>query len=198
MAGFSDTKLDSIVIKDVENMSTLAPTEASFKSFKVSNSDDQARGEFRTEYYADGIVASNVIAYNYLSGSPTYAVLGVGVNSSGTQFLISSKDISSNIANLGFPSGKTQSFNIGASGTGYVAPANGWFNLNIQIYGNNTWLCMIVGGIKVFQWCSSNEQEAGLCVPIRKGDTCYIHYNTSIALQSWNYGLLFIYSQADS
>ena len=102
------------------------------------------------------------------------------------------------VSGLGMPSSRHIDLTIGASGTSYTAPANGWFYLNVIMNGSNTFVLFsnsTSSYMKAFQWCSSGKQETGIDLPVKKGDVVSLEYNTTISYESWTNGFRFIYAK---
>ena len=102
------------------------------------------------------------------------------------------------VSGLGMPSSKHIDLTIGASDTVYTAPANGWFSLNVIMNGSNTFVLFAnrtISYMKAFQWCSSDKQETGIYLPVKKGDVVSLEYNTTISYESWTVGFRFIYAE---
>lgn len=96
------------------------------------------------------------------------------------------------------PSNNHIDLTIGASGTFYTAPANGWFSLNVIMNGSNTFVLFYNSTdsyMKAFQWCSSDKQETGIYLPVKKGDAVSLAYNTTISYESFTEGFRFIYAE---
>lgn len=90
--------------------------------------------------------------------------------------------------------------NIGATGSLYAAPANGWFILDANVQGANTFVMLSNQSksyFKTFFWCNSGEQEAGIYIPAEKGDVIVLTYSTTINIQSYNIGFRFYYAKGE-
>ena len=102
------------------------------------------------------------------------------------------KSDKSEVSGWGMPSGKYIDLTLGASGTRYTAPANGWFALRKTASANGQYL--YVGGK-----CSSSIPYGLLgggsfvYVPVSKGDTVDITYNLGGATTYFR----FIYAQGE-
>ena len=78
----------------------------------------------------------------------------------------------------GFPINNSDSLTLGASGTSYVAPADGYFALRKLSSGSNQNIRMFSTGSiasSVISYASGNNLEA--FVPIKKGNSCAIYYS---------------------
>lgn len=81
---------------------------------------------------------------------------------------------------IGFPSSRYEDLTLGASGTTYTAPANGWFTINkhgtsgqIAAFDNRdagdvTWIA-----------CLSIETDCRISCPAKKGDNVVLWYTAS-------------------
>lgn len=95
-------------------------------------------------------------------------------------------------AKASMPSSKYIDLTLGASGTEYTAPANGYFNLSKN--GNtNQYIYITVGHLQQISRNTANGAEATIFTPIRKGDKCKISYT---ATGSTNY-FRFIYAEGE-
>lgn len=80
---------------------------------------------------------------------------------------------------LAMPSGRYIDLTLGASGSSYTAPANGWFRITKKAGGNNQLVQLSTGNVDVVSQTSYTGQTVSCFVPVRKGDTCYCWYNAS-------------------
>ena len=108
------------------------------------------------------------------------------------------------LSSLPLPSNKYTSLSLGASGSTYTAPANGWFACDFGLKQTSAsgivWAKMInqsagyVGDLKFFT--NSTEFEYMATLPVKKGDVISIQYQApSVYVASWEYGLRFIYAE---
>ena len=102
------------------------------------------------------------------------------------------KDVSTNISNtgksyiagMGMPSNKYIDLTLGASGTEYVAPANGWFYIDKLQSGYENVLALaypeMVNGAYIFSSylrCVGNGYSQQLSIPVRKGQPVKCNYD---------------------
>ncbi len=98
------------------------------------------------------------------------------INASGV--LIRVADLSdSYISGLGMPSWRYIDLTLGASGTQYTAPANGWFYLKKQANGNNQNLSLQAGTMQVDSYAPSSGSYCGLYMPVKKDTSCSVIYS---------------------
>lgn len=107
----------------------------------------------------------------------------------------------STVSGWGMPSNRYINLTLGASGTTYTAPANGWFSCNFSLRQANAsgiiWAKMLsqsIGDMKFFTNDTDFEYIAAL--PVRKGDIIVIQYQaSSVYVASWETGLRFMYAE---
>ena len=100
---------------------------------------------------------------------------------------------SSWIAQQAMPSGETVALTLGASGTSYTAPANGWFYLNKIFSGANQYIQMECGALAINRF-SSTSNGCLMCMPARKGKNCIITYTAGGATNHFR----FIYCEGEN
>ena len=89
----------------------------------------------------------------------------------------------SEISGWGMPSDKYIDLTLGASGTSYTAPANGYFTIS----ANTTNLVRFDGlGIACTLPDATGSLSAGY-VPVKKGKTMYLRYESLVLSDPWNY-----------
>ena len=102
----------------------------------------------------------------------------------------------------GMPSNRYIALTLGASGTTYTAPANGWFSCNISLRQTNAsdtiWIKMLsssnVGDMKFIT--NTTYCEYNGTIPAKKGDIISIQYLAlSVSVDSWETGLRFVYAE---
>lgn len=98
------------------------------------------------------------------------------------------------VAELGMPSDKYDNLTMGANGTQYTAPANGYFTWHKTANGANQWCGMFsTSGLDVVQWTPINGGGCQGVMPARKGDVCTIGYTAGGAANKF----LFVYAEGD-
>ena len=128
---------------------------------------------------------TNVGTVSYLSGKITsfepYTVDSV-VNSNASNFSQAGR---SYLSGLGMPSGRYIDLTLGASGSAYTAPANGWFRLVKKPTATGQYILFSPtkyyngqsnsdqGAIQVSAWTESQV----ITIPVLKGDKIYCYYN---------------------
>ena len=98
----------------------------------------------------------------------------------------------STISGWGFPSDKTTSFTLGASGSSYTAPANGWFQVN-KTATAATQSLIFYASIAKTVFSTGNGQRVVNSIPVRKGQTCKIDYSLGGATNEFK----FIYAEGE-
>lgn len=82
------------------------------------------------------------------------------------------------IANCAMPSGKFVDLTLGATGTEYTAPANGWFVLGKSATATGQYMRLSSSsGVKIEIGASFNTQGLFCYIPVRKGDVMTPTYN---------------------
>lgn len=109
------------------------------------------------------------------------------------------------ISGLGMPSSRYIDLTLGASGSTYTAPANGWFSCNCQCTqdnpSNNIFFALYnnsneTGDMKWFTNTTNLEYKS--IIPCRKGDILAIGYNAKIVfVDTWERGLRFYYAEGE-
>ena len=85
----------------------------------------------------------------------------------------------SEISGWAMPSDKYVELTLGASGTNYTAPANGWFFLSAQATSTNSYI--LIGGSSCHVTAQSNAKgdiNASI-FPCKKGDSVFVNYADS-------------------
>lgn len=100
------------------------------------------------------------------------------------------------------PSGKYIDITLGASGTNYTAPANGWFIFMKQSHNPNEYVALAsyaiagtVTSLKCYALSAApiGSLDVGLTIPVLKGDTVEVGYTLSGASLRWR----FVYAQGE-
>lgn len=106
------------------------------------------------------------------------------------------------ISGYGMPSNKYIDLTLGASGTGYVMPANGWLYFRVMAIANKTSQLRIQRGASTLDNISfssivntNNDQPAVTAVaPAQKGETQYVYYDQ---VNTSTYVLRFYYAEGE-
>jgi hypothetical protein len=101
--------------------------------------------------------------------------------------VLSNKD-KSQISGWSAPSNKFVNLTLGASGTGYVMPANGWLYFRVNAVGNKVSQIRIQRGASTIEDITFmnivNLKESGapaltITAPVKKGETQYVYYDNA-------------------
>lgn len=105
----------------------------------------------------------------------------------------------STIANLGMPSDTFDSLTLGASGTEYTAPANGWVQI-VKNAGSDFYYVSLESrnaantGRRVYDFRAEySSSPCTPCIPVRKGQKFIVRYNATGTTTSFR----FYYAQGD-
>ena len=90
---------------------------------------------------------------------------------------------------IGFPSSSHEDLTLGASGTKYTAPANGWFDLR-KSASSGQYIKLIS---KVESCVNSSGQVISAFLPIRKGQTVQVDYTATGTTHTFR----FIYAEGE-
>lgn len=86
--------------------------------------------------------------------------------------------ISSQVAHMAMPSNKYIDLALGASGSFYTAPADGYFILSKVSNGTNQYITMGVGDLQITNYCPESGNWLQIVTPpVQKGQSCYVSYN---------------------
>lgn len=105
------------------------------------------------------------------------------------------------LSGLGMPSQKYEDLTLGASGTTYIAPANGWFVLSkasgatgesINMSSLDTTLTLGLQTIRIYS--STSAQALTAYIPALKGSPVYINYTVSGATSFFR----FVYAEGET
>ena len=96
------------------------------------------------------------------------------------------------VAGLAMPSDKYIDLTLGATGTTYTAPANGWFVVSKRSTKTNEILELSLTATKFgFKYASTGAQGCFVSCPVKKGDKIACGYTTTGATQFFR----FIYAE---
>lgn len=151
------------------------------------------RGDIAKVFYtADG--ATQVFRFIYAQGNGSlYYYVGETVQNANLMDagrigeILPTKTDMQQASGAGMPSNKYIDLTLGASGTKYTAPANGWFSLGgldtigevsnygfVMRRGDRFGLESRIGNTAITGWCNG-------ILPVRKGDVVYIYHNMKVA-----------------
>ena len=106
---------------------------------------------------------------------------------------------------LAMPSSRYIDLTLGASGATYTAPANGYFCFNGKDSSNTgTAEVVIRNQTRYFGVAGSNTNStrtpawSGYILPAKKGDTVYLYYLGTLALDSTNWSWRFYYAKGEA
>ena len=78
----------------------------------------------------------------------------------------------------GMPSSRYIDLTLGASGSTYTAPANGYFVLSKISNGTNQYITIGVGNLQITNYCpQSGKWFQMITPPVQKGQQCYVAYD---------------------
>ena len=104
------------------------------------------------------------------------------------------------ISGLGMPSGRYISLTLGATGTHYIAPANGYFSFDCGFTNAfNSWASLgyIDGSFRDAQnGTTAGTSSHTLFLPVSKGTECYLTYGNLNS--SYSHKLRFYYAEGES
>lgn len=131
---------------------------------------------------------STVGGHNILNETKITEKLSEKVNKDATNFTNTGK---SNIANMSMPSRNITSLSIGASGTIYTAPADGYFWLRLLI-DSGGFVQISIPGLVGLAWTMPSQQQFSYTIPASKGSVLDLGYSGRI---STNFEFLaFVYA----
>ena len=146
----------------------------------------------RIEYYYAGTGTPDVFQFIYAKGNGTlYYYVGDTIqdasliNAGAVLGQLATKTNSVEAAAASMPSGRYIDLTLGASGSTYTAPANGWFRLVKK--PTTTGQCILFSSAKYYNGQSNSDQVAiqvsawtdpqVIMMPVSKGDKIYCYYN---------------------
>lgn len=91
------------------------------------------------------------------------------------------------IAGWGMPSNKYIGLTLGASGTSYTAPANGWFYIDVGLNAATGWLKMSCSGYIVSAIPQSNVASSCIILPVLKGNVMTMTRSNSATNNSFRF-----------
>ena len=101
------------------------------------------------------------------------------------------------LSGLGMPSGRYIDLTVGASGSTYTAPANGWFSaFCLTNESSSCFLLNNTNGINANGAVIQHLTDGRCCIPVKKGDVISFYYNKINA--SLGAFLRFIYAEGEN
>lgn len=107
------------------------------------------------------------------------------------------KVIPNGLTSIGFPSNRSIDLSLGATGTAYTAPANGWYLLARIATTSGQRITMVQGNennrtYNITCYSSGSDQYIATCMPIKKGAVAHIYYDGG----TFNY-FRFVYAEGN-
>ena len=190
-----DKETPCVFCKSTVSSGQGAPAEVQrFGIYRTLDSNNNVVSDVYTNFETNNTYSHGIHLQRTVNNVVYWGGLGIGVGSDGADYAHATNGVKQTITNWSYPNyslADTTHLTLSTSGTGYTAPADGWFNLNCEMNVYNSYIWMQIGQCKVFQWCGSETQEAGLSIPAKKGDICYLWYNCNPTFESWNTGFSF-------
>ena len=96
---------------------------------------------------------------------------------------------------IGFPSSRYEDLTLGASGTKYTAPANGWVMVQIKSNNAGQYLQLYIEGLGLgFETHSVKSGDtAKLSIPVSKGKLFVINHNFGGGVEAFR----FVYAEGE-
>lgn len=94
---------------------------------------------------------------------------------------------------IGFPSANYEDLELGASGTEYVAPANGWVTIAKVSSASAQVLSLAARGMPTTNYSSGSGQGLKVYIPVVKGETFVVDYTAGGATERFR----FIYAEGE-
>ena len=100
------------------------------------------------------------------------------------------------ISGLGMPSNRFIDLTVGAGGSTYTAPANGWLILNKMAtsVGQEIRLTNQSNQLRGYAISAMNSAALDTMIPCRKGDTIYIYYSAAGSVEDFR----FVYAEGET
>lgn len=97
------------------------------------------------------------------------------------------------VAGWAMPSTSYEDLTLGASGSTYTAPANGWFVVIKQANGSGQYLNLKGDSIEVRTSVGNSSETLASIIPVKKDEVVTVKYNLSG--QTW--GFRFVYAEGE-
>lgn len=209
----SKTFEDSIAVTDGTNGTSIGTGTFNLLSTSTTPSFMVRRYNPSTGFTGFNLATKNgYLRLNDVGTSANYMTTGDLVTGDGLTSTVSAptKTIAVDkeaVTHYAFPSGsKYETLTLGASGTSYTAPADGWFTLSWSFSGSNdfingAWYTSVLTVGDSFQSpFTSSSQNLFTSSLVPKGSNYYIYYNNNSSLSRTNVKFYFVYASgvADS
>lgn len=83
------------------------------------------------------------------------------------------------ISSLSMPSDKYIDLTLGASGTTYIAPADGWYSVSKNSGVKDSFMYMTSNGVNIVSHANSAAENLEIYIPVSKGSSLYIGYSAT-------------------
>lgn len=104
-------------------------------------------------------------------------VAGTKANINADNFSVAGKAV---LAGMGVPSAKYIDLTLGASGTTYTAPANGWFYLMRRAHGATQSIQLSYNNISIIAWGNTTDNiDIALLLPVSAGGVVTVDYTAT-------------------
>ena len=107
---------------------------------------------------------------------------------------INSSDVSSYMSSVVAPSSKREDLTLAATGTSYVAPANGWFSLNKKSAAAGQTIYMSSNGTQQGMRSYASGNECCASVYVKKGNKVIVDYSCTGDTKSFR----FVYADGEN
>ena len=142
-----------------------------------------------------GVMAYVEIAHGYLtSGKITSfepCTVDSVVNSNASNFSQSGRSL---LSGLGMPSGRYIDLTLGASGSSYTAPANGWFFIDVGLTGEKGAAQLSCGSIGASAIPQTGVSPSYALLPVYSGNVVKLTYGLSAKFNAFR----FIYAEGEN
>lgn len=172
-------------------------TALGYTPYNASNPSGYITSSALTPYALSADLASVATSgsYNDLLNKPDLSAKAdvdlSNINTTGKSFA----------SGLGMPSSRYMGLTLGASGTTYTAPANGWFLLYMHTTtsGSNNWAQLINDSKNNFvsRISADISNDFSIYLPVNKGDIVLLQYKNIDLSNSWN-KFRFYYAEGEN
>ena len=151
---------------------------------------------FYTSHNTSNNFATGINQERTINGVNKQSFFDINIAADGTDFVSASAGAKQSITNWAFPSSRYDNVTLGASGTQYTAPADGYVYLwGVQYdYNGGLFLTNNANGLQVIsQPPNANSFEVRVWIPITKGDSYTVAYSAL-----YIHGFRFIYANGEA